>query len=169
MNSRRLRPLLLAGAILAAGCAVAHAQTATLGTPSSVIPIPNVGQNDLVPVIPNGVGGVPTKYIQVGTAAGQSTYQRIVATTAFTITPNNATTLLFLDPAGTLATGTLTMAVIPSDGQNFCLYDSHTQTAITIQANIGQTIAGTPATALVANTRYCWVFIAQTSTWYPTQ
>jgi len=92
--------------------------------------------------------------------------------TAFTITPVNDVSLLYLNPAGTLATGTLTMMLTPGDGQRFCLEDSKTQTAITIQANTGQTLASygvaTP-TALVANTLYCWVYFAAQAAWVGTQ
>lgn len=157
---------LLATVSFLALAAPALAQTIVLPTPSAPISGP-MGQNDVIAVVPNGVGGVPTKFNYAGTVAGQVTYSLQVPLTAFTITPADKVTFLLLNPAGTLATGTLTMAAHPSDGQRFCLADTQTQTAITIAANTGQSLGGaTQPTALVANTTYCWTYIGSNSTWY---
>ena len=69
-------------------------------------------------------------------------------------------------PAGTLANGTLTMSASAGDGQRFCLQDTQTQSAITINANTNQSLGGlsTP-TALVAGTRYCWIYNLPLATW----
>lgn len=125
---------------------------------------------DAVPVIPRGSPSAQSYYATPAQIAGQENYLYQVPVTAFTIVDPNFVSLLYLNPAGTLATGALTMMPNPSDGQKFCLQTTQTQTAITIQANTGQTLAagtfglGTP-TALVANTRYCWLFIGPLSTW----
>lgn len=143
---------------------------------AQVIPVPQVsaiGQGDLVQVLPGGAPQAQNKYAPAGGVAGVLQYSYQVPLTAFTITPANFTSSLYLNPAGTLATGTLTMASSPSDGQNFCLEDTQTQTAITINANTGQTMLTTiglgALTALVANTRYCWFYNAPLAGWIRTQ
>jgi len=142
-------------------------------TAEAQIPSPpalqSLNQSDLVPVIPRGVGGVPSQYASPGFVGGMLSEQLVVPLTAFTITPNNNTTLLFLNPAGTLATGTITFAAAPSDAQEFCWTSSQTQTAVTMTANTGQSIVGTGVTAGVAGTEYCWRYISATATWYRTQ
>jgi hypothetical protein len=129
-----------------------------------------LAQNDLVLVVPNGFGSAQSVYSYAGAIAGIEQYSYQVPVTAFSITPANGTSLLYLNPAGTLATGTLTMQAQPSDGQRFTIETTQTQTAITIQANTGQTLASgtfglTTPTALVANTRYTWMYIASLATW----
>lgn len=129
--------------------------------------------NDLVQVIPNGAPSAQNVYSLVGAIAAVENYSYQVPLTAFSITPPDGTSLLYLNPAGTLATGTLTMQARPSDGQKFTIESSQTQTAITISANTGQTLtAGTyglaTPTALVANTKYQWLYIASQSAWVRT-
>lgn len=160
----------LIGFILAAvaalgGYAIAQVNPVTLVT--------SLGQNDLQQVIPGGTAQAQSVYYPVAKAAGVDAYSYQIPVTAFSITVANGISVLFLNPAGTLATGTLTMMANPSDGQRFTLESSQTQTAITIQANTGQTLsAGTfglaTPTALVANTRYSWLYIASLSTWVRT-
>jgi hypothetical protein len=129
------------------------------------------GSGDAVAVIPGGSPSAQSYFAAPGDIAGQEKYSYQIPLTAFSITPANFTSLLYLNPAGTLATGTLTMQANPSDRQKFCLQDTQTQTAITITANTGQTLASfglaTP-TALVANTKYCWFFNAPLSAWIRT-
>lgn len=127
-------------------------------------------QTDLIQIIPNGQPNAQSAFAPVGGAQGIEQYSYQIPLTGFTITPANYIAYLYLNPAGTLATGTLTMPATPGDGQRFCLQDTQTQTAITIQANTGQTLAAgtfglaTP-TALVANTKYCWLYIRSLATW----
>ncbi len=100
---------------------------------------------------------------QIGAASGT---QSLVPITGFTIQVANGTTYLFLNPAGTLATGTITFPVMPSDGQHLCIFDTQIQTAVTIAAATGTSLSGTTISAFVASTQYCWRYIAATSTWY---
>jgi hypothetical protein len=165
INLRALAVSLLAGA---AAIPAAYAQNATLGTMPSAANVASMTQADLCPIVKGGVGGVPTGFVPCGQAAALDNYSYQVPTTGFSITPANNVSLLFLNPAGTLATGTLTMKAVPSPGENFCIYDTQTQTAITVAGNTGQSIGGTAVTALVANTKYCWQYISQTATWYRT-
>lgn len=72
-----------------------------------------------------------------------------VPLTGFSIAPQ--TSQLVLNPAGTLATGTVLLPLNPADGQRMRVSSTQTQTAITFTANTGDSIVGS-ITALVANT-----------------
>ncbi|SDD95050.1 hypothetical protein SAMN05216337_1017134 [Bradyrhizobium brasilense] len=157
---------LLLGISLSAALAVAAAAQ-TISVPQ----VQSMGQNDLVQVVPGGLPSAQEVFATPGAIGGVLQYSQQTPLTAFTITVPNATSFLYLTPAGTLATGTLTMEAAPvSDGQKFCLLDTQTQTAITIAANTGQSLGGLAnPTALVAGTTYCWFYNAQTATWYRIQ
>jgi hypothetical protein len=152
-------------ALLGAGSAFAQ------GTANTTIPgAPITGvlhQQDAVSVIPYNTPGVPGYGAQIGTASSMTTYFVSVPLTGFTITaPSPVTaTFLLLNPAGTLATGTLTMPATPNDGGSFCVMSTQTQTALTVTANTGQTVAGTAVSALTAYVPACWRWWALTSTW----
>lgn len=151
------------GAFFAAAAALAQAIAPT---------VQSLNQNDLVQIVPRGAPSAQTMYQTPGAVAGIDQYSLQVPLTAFSITPPNLTSLLYLNPAGTLATGTLTMEAVASDGQKFCVEDSQTQTAITVAANTGQTLASYglgAVTALTANTRYCWIYFAAPAVWVRTQ
>lgn len=76
-----------------------------------------------------------------------------VPLTGFTITMQTAK--LVLNPAGTLATGTVNLPLNPPDGCLAEISSTQTQTALTVAANTGDLIVGA-VTALVANTRVAW-------------
>ena len=166
MLKRTLALLSTAAIIGVFGVSAAFAQVA----------VPSAGalhQNDQVNVVPYGAPSAQSVYATPGNIAGVEQYSYQIPLTAFTITPPNGTSLLYLNPAGTLATGTLTMQASPSDGQKFCVQSSQTQTAITVSANTGQTISTTiglgALTAMVQFTRYCYLYQGALATWIRTQ
>jgi hypothetical protein len=131
-------------------------------------PITPVNQNDVVQVVKAGQGTAQSVYAYAGTIGGTVQYQYSVPVTAFTITAANGTTFVLINPAGTLGTGTLTTPASPGDGQSLCMMSSQTQTALTVTANTGQTMAsygGATVTALTANTPVCWFYIANQANW----
>ncbi len=71
----------------------------------------------------------------------------------FNITMQSAA--LTLNPAGTLATGTVTLPLNPPDGCLAEISSTQTQTALTLNANTGDSIVGA-VSALVANTRVAY-------------
>jgi hypothetical protein len=163
MNMKRLG---LRAALLAAASGLIFGALAQVSVPLRG----PLAANDLVQVIPYGQPSSQSVYATPGQISGLQSYNYQVPLTAFTLTQPDGTELMYLNPAGTLATGTLTMMAHPADGQRFILEDSQTQTAITIQANTGQTLtAGTyglaTPTALVANTSYVWVYFAAQAAW----
>ena len=93
-------------------------------------------------------------------------YDYQVLTTAFTYTFAAGTTVLVMNPAGTLATGTITMPAAPADGMTISFSSTQTITALTVNANTGQSIVGAP-TVLPANQAGGYVYRLSNTTWYP--
>jgi len=77
-----------------------------------------------------------------------------VPLTGFTITMQ--TGKLVLNPAGTLATGTVNLPLNPPDGAIAEISSTQTQTALTVAANTSDSLVGGTVSALVANTRVAW-------------
>jgi hypothetical protein len=156
-------------AVLLASTA-AFAQTGPAVTPMPGAPIaPAMNQDDAVMFARHGVGSVPPGYAHPGMLGAFLNESDVVPVTAFAITPADNVSLLFLNPAGTLATGAITFPAHPGSGQEFCWLSSQTQSAVTMTANTGQTVVGTAVTAGTAGISYCWRYIAATSTWYRVQ
>lgn len=88
-----------------------------------------------------------------------------VPTTGFSITIADNTSTLTLNPAGTLATGTVTMPATPIDGQLIRVMSSQIITALTVSPNSGQTVNGAPTT-LAANTGFGYIYHLAGTTWY---
>lgn len=93
-------------------------------------------------------GGTATIAAMTVTGASGSTGKVVtaVATTAFAIGFTNTQETLILDPAGPCASGTVTMAITPLDGQYARIASSATISAITVAAAALQAIKGAPAT-----------------------
>ncbi|MGH7174939.1 MAG: hypothetical protein ACREGR_01100, partial [Minisyncoccia bacterium] len=93
------------------------------------------------------------------------TYTYNVPVTGFSLTIGAGIDNLILDPAGTLATGTVTMPAAPLDGQRVTIASSHIVTTLTVQGNTGQTLDGT-ITSIAANGFATWIYLATPATWY---
>jgi hypothetical protein len=145
-------------------CASAVAYIPALAQSYGVAKAATVGAADLFADIPLGIAGVQPSYVTAAQIAGVPGYTKAVATTGFSYTFGNSQTNLLLEPVGTLATGTVTFASNPSDGQTACIFSTQTQTALTLSGNTGQTVSNA-VTALTALTRYCWVYSVSNATW----
>lgn len=99
-----------------------------------------------------------------GIPGSNNNYQ--VPLTGFTITLANTDTDVTLDPAGTLATGTITMQPAPIDGQRVTIRSSHTVTALTISPNAGQSVASPPTTIVAGGASINAIYNASNTTWY---
>ena len=149
--------------LLAGGYALAQVG----GNTTALVPkVANVGTAD---VFPDVVGGQPSSQQYFATAAAIAGVPGYVnggaQTTGFSFTFGNTQTSYFIQPSGTLATGTLTTAPNPGDGQRECFLSTQTQTALTWNANTGQSMNNAP-TAGVAMTPVCMTYSAATATWY---
>lgn len=98
-------------------------------------------------------------------AALSPAYQRVVPTTGFSQTINNNVAALILKPAGTLATGTITMPSTPVDGQVVTISTSQTITALTLNGNTGQTVIGA-ITTLTAAAPASYKYVLTDASWY---
>jgi hypothetical protein len=77
--------------------------------------------------------------------------------------PNGCSSLL-LNPAGVLATLTITMPAAPVDGQIVRLATTQTVTALTLNANAGQTISGN-VTTLSATAPASYIYVLSLTKW----
>lgn len=86
-----------------------------------------------------------------------------VPLTGFNITPIAGKTLL--NPAGTLATGTITMPSSAFDGVMVKVSTTQTITSLTVSAATGQSI-NNAVTTLTAGGRLAYIYRAADKTWY---
>ena len=99
-----------------------------------------------------------------GAQADQSKWKQ-TPTTGFSITIGNASTTLLLTPAGTLATGAITMPATPVDGHIVRVVSSQTVSTLTVSANAGQSISGAPST-ITATTPFAMIYDLASTAWY---
>lgn len=127
---------------------------------------PTIGPSDLIQIVPNGQPQPNSVYVHPQQIAGAPGYDNLGAiTTGNTYVFGNSTVYMFAQPSGTLAAVTLTTAPNPSDGQRECFLSTQTTTALTWNANTGQSISGEP-TAGVADTPACMTYVLSAQTWY---
>lgn len=149
---------------------LASAVVAVFGVSAIAQSLPNlpklqiVNADDLFQDIVHGAPQAGNFYVTAAQIAGVPGFVKSVPLTAFSLTFANTQTNMILNPAGTLATGTLITAPAPSNGQRECVLSSQTQTALTWTANTGQTINNAP-TALVANVPVCLTYSSSNLTW----
>jgi len=101
-----------------------------------------------------------------GTNGLLQSYDYQVLTTGFSYTFAAGVQVLVINPAGTLATGTITMPASPSDGMTITVESTQQVTAITVNANTGQSIVGA-ASQLIPNQSLSWIYRLANTTWYP--
>src|SRR6266576_3094623 len=85
--------------------------------------------------------------------------------TGFSMTLGNYDSEVILDPAGTLATGTITMCPNVLNNMRVTIRTSQTITALTFSPNSGQSVVGAPST-LAAGKSVTALFKGSNSTWY---
>ena len=102
-----------------------------------------------------------------GTNGLLQSYDYQALTTGFSYTFAAGTQVLVINPAGTLATGTITMPAAPADGMTITFSSSQQITALTLSGNTGQTVVGA-VTFLPAKTGVTYVYRTTGATWYPT-
>lgn len=127
--------------------------------------VPNTG--DLAPV---AFTKLKQWAIDVNTMVKQIYPQRSLQapSTGFSIAVAQGITQLRLNPAGTLATGTITLPQNPGDQQPFRVLTSQTITSLTVNTADGTTLNAAPTT-LAANTSIKWIFEADLNTWFRQQ
>jgi hypothetical protein len=101
-----------------------------------------------------------------GTNGVLQAYDFQVLTTGFSYTFAAGTTALIANPAGTLATGTITMPAAPADGMVITIQSTQQITALTVQGNTGQSLVG-GAITMRANQPESFIYRLTNTTWYP--
>ena len=102
-----------------------------------------------------------------GTNGLLQSYDYQVPTTGFSYTFAAGTQVLVMNPAGTLATGTVTMPAAPVDGMTIRFSSSQIITALTVSANTGQSIVSA-VTTLAAGGGAAYIYRLSNTTWYRT-
>lgn len=110
-------------------------------------------------------GGSGTNGLRFSGAYNDITYSFQNPATGFTITLANNIWHTILDPAGTLATGTITMPLNPGDGMIVNVRSSQVVSALTVSPNTSQSIKGAPSSFAVGGTFEC-MYHATNTTWY---
>lgn len=103
-----------------------------------------------------------------GTNGVLQQYDYQTPSTGFSYTFAAGTQMLFMVPAATLATGTITMPASPADGMVITFSSSQQITALTVQGNTGQSVSNA-VTFLPAQTAASYVYRLANTTWYPCQ
>lgn len=106
------------------------------------------------------------RFWNLGARADRS-YSKQVPVTGFSITISDACGRLILDPAGTLATGTITMPAHPIDGQICKIASCDMITALTHLPSTGQTLNGA-LTTIATNGFAEYTYSTASASWYRT-
>ena len=100
-----------------------------------------------------------------GTNGVLQQYDYQAPTTGFSYTFAAGTTVLVMNPAGTLASGTIIMPAAPVDGMTISFSSTQTITALTVSGSAGQSIVGNP-NKLLAGGAATFVYRLSNTTWY---
>lgn len=159
-----IRPASAGGAALAGAASSATSATAALTAgPAPFAPL-SIGLG----TTPNDGTGDPARAaftkLNAMTAQLYGTRSVQTPTTGFTQAPAHGVTQLVLNPAGTLATGTVTFPPTPGDNQPFELVTTQTITTLTLNTSDGSTIDSAPTT-ITAAAALQYRFIASLGIW----
>lgn len=147
---------------LLAASAIAYAQTAV---PQAVTISPTL---DRIAIIPNGQASAQSTFASPSQITVTKGYYKSIPAAAFTFTFATNQAIAAFDPAGTLATGTVTLATNPSDGSEQCVFTTAAITALTVSAGTGATISDA-VTTLAANAKVCYLYGSSNAVWNRSQ
>ncbi len=102
---------------------------------------------------------------QIKTYVDRATYTYNVPVTGFSITITNGVQYLILDPAGNLASGTVTLPSAPADGQLIVIVCQKNVSGFTTTPNAGQSIVNA-ITSLSGGIGVSYMYRASNTTWY---
>lgn len=100
-----------------------------------------------------------------GTKGLIQNYDYLVPTTGFSYTFTTANGVI-LNPAATLATGTVVMPAAPVDGMTITISTTKEISAFTLSGSTGQTVSNAP-TALLAGDCITFLYRSANTTWFP--
>jgi len=126
--------------------------------------------NATVPLLQNDPKSfISTYWFKILSALLPGTKVVQVPVTGFSITVSDGVETLILDPAGTLATGTVILPASANDGDIFNLTSSQTITGLTVSPSNGQSVKNAPTALTVSTTApmgYSFIYNSSNSTWY---
>jgi hypothetical protein len=102
-----------------------------------------------------------------GTNGVIQSYDYQVLTTGFSYTFSSGIQTLVINPAGALATGTVTMPSAPSDGMVVTVTSTQPINALTVNANTGQTISNGGSVGLQAGGCLAYMYNLANTKWQP--
>jgi hypothetical protein len=102
-----------------------------------------------------------------GNSGVLQSYDYQVLATGFSYAFPIGITTLIVQPAGTLATGTITMPALPADGMVVAFSSTQIITTLTVSANVGQSIVNA-VTTLAAGGGAKYIYRLANTTWYRT-
>jgi hypothetical protein len=102
---------------------------------------------------------------QIKTYVAPQAYTYNVPIAGFALTIGAGVQQLVLDPAGVLATGTITMPAAHADGFVVTISSTRAVTALTLNPISGQTIH-TATTALAAATAVRYIYVLSVTKWF---
>ena len=100
-----------------------------------------------------------------GTNGVLRAYDYQIPVTGFTYTVPSGNQVAILNPAGTLATGTVTFPASVADGMTVTISTTQTITSLTLSGNGSQTVSNA-VTTLTAGTAISYLYKLSTTTWY---
>lgn len=100
-----------------------------------------------------------------GPLSGGAPYVIFTPVTGFTYNIADGTNTVLFTPAGTLASGTVVLPPNPTDGLRVYVSTDKEITALTVNANVGQTIT-TPPTTLLPGLGFGYLYNESATTWY---
>lgn len=103
-----------------------------------------------------------------GTNGVLQAYAYTVPVSGFNYTVTLGTQVVLLDPATTLASGTVTLPAAPSDGMVVTINTTQEITSFTVAANTGQSISASP-TLFLQDYSVAYIYKESTTTWYTVQ
>jgi len=135
--------------LAAAIAALGEASTYNVGAGAGELPtnadLGTMATQDASDVAISGGVAVLDELVTAGPVADQS-YMVAVPTTGFMLEPDPGTRTLIIDPAGTLAAGTIVFPQAIIDGQEFRFATTETITALTCDGGTSYTINNAPTT-----------------------
>ena len=113
-------------------------------------------------------GGTSGEYYHLTSSEvrnARHTIEYVTPVTGFSNTIANTTINYIIEPAGSLASGTLIMPASPVNEQVVTIASTQTITTLTHNPNTGQTLKGA-LTTIAANGNASWIYRSTNSTWY---
>lgn len=127
---------------------------------------------ETVPADTNAASGASPQTVRLGLASLNALpYQYNAPLTGATVAVAATTGTMLLDPAGTIATLTVTLPAATAliDGQQLSLASSQTVTALTLTGGTGTTISNAPTAITISTTgpyNYRFIYRAANTKWY---